>query len=190
MPTQLQIQNTILSAQYAMAVKVLANSNAEAGGNFAVNWWPAAQYYLNIQALQRQLNLGDYTSSQCLSIYDCLNKLLGYNTAVNTVDPNYQPPSGGIIVVNPATYLSPVVLTYADLSDDNSPGPGQRNTYYNSAWRGVNPFMALTSPQLTGLEYGSDYTLLPSGGFILSGTGNLPYIQDGQLLTIYSYAVA
>jgi hypothetical protein len=83
-----------------MAKLVLANVTAEMGGNTNQDWIPATRYYLNWKALQRQFNLGDYTSPQCVAIYDCLNVLLGYNVAQNVIDPNYQPNNTPIVVTN------------------------------------------------------------------------------------------
>lgn len=187
MPTQIEVQNTILQAQLKFANIVLANTTAERGGNFSVCWDSAVQFYLNINALQRQFDLGDYVSSGAVAIYACLNKLIGYDPSVIVVDPHYQPFDGDIVIINPASYLSPIVITWADMEDS---GVDERTTYVNTAWAGVNPFMALTSPGLTGLELGSDYTLIPTGGFILSPSGNLSSIVDGQLITVYSYATA
>lgn len=100
MPSSTAIQNTILSSQLAMAKLVLANVTAEMGGSTNQDWIPATRYYLNWKALQRQFNLGDYTSVQCVAIYDCLNFLLGYNVAQNVIDPNYQPNNTPIVVTN------------------------------------------------------------------------------------------
>lgn len=190
MPTQTQVQNTILSGQLQLANLVLANTNKEAGGCNNVDWFPAWRYYLNIKAVQRQFNLADYSSDYFLAVYSCLVNQIGFDPAVNFIDPNYQPPSGTIVVTNPNSYLSPVVLTFDSFDPASQLPDGGRTTYRNSNWVGINPFMALTSPGLTGLEFGSDYTLLSSGGFVLSSSGNLPEIYEGQLITIYSYAIA
>lgn len=190
MPDATAIQNTILQSQLKAANLILSNTTAEIGGNLTVDWTPATQWYLNIQALVKQYNLGDYTSTQTLVIYDCLNNLLGLDTTVIVVDPNYQPPGGQIVVINPSTYLSPVVLKFSDFDPASQQGDGGRTTYINSNWKGINPFMAFTSPALTGLEYGTDYTLLPNGGFTLLDTGNMPEIYSGGLITVYSYGAA
>jgi len=190
MPTQTQIQNTILQAQQQAAGIILANTVSEQGGATNVNWWPSTLWYFNITALTKQYNLGDYTSNQCIAVYDCLNVMLGLDTSVVSIDPNYQPPSGTIIITNPNSYLSPVVLSFNDFDPTSQLGDGGRTRYINPNWEGVNPFMALTSPGLTGLEYGIDYTLIPSGGFNLLSTGNLPEIYSGQSITVYSYAIA
>lgn len=190
MPTQTQVQNTILSGQLQLANLVLDNSTKEANGCNNIDWFQAWRYYLNIQAVQRQYNLADYDSSYFLAVYNCLLNQIGFDPTVNTIDPNYQPPSGTIIITNPNTYLAPVVLSFSDFDPASQLGDGGRTRYINSNWAGVNPFMALTSPGLTGLEYGSDYTLISSGGFNLSTGGNLPEIYDGQYITVYSYALA
>lgn len=191
MPTQLQIQNTILSAGLLMANLVEKNRLLLVGGTPKGNIdWKAAQwFYLNINALQRQYNAKDYTSAATLSVYDCLQSKIGFNPGLNNIDPNYQFSGGVILLPNPSTVIPPRVLQWSDFSTDNSPDGGiTRNTYYNSTWKGANPFMALTSPMLTGLKLGTDYSILPGGGFRLMLAGNLPGIFNGQLITVYSYA--
>lgn len=96
--TQDQIQATILSAQLKMADMVLANTTAEMGGSTNVNWYPAQRFFLNIKALQRQFNLGDYASVAVQAIYKCLSTLIGFDSTLNQIDPNYQPPANTIIV--------------------------------------------------------------------------------------------
>ena len=191
MPTQTDIQNTLLSASLQMANLCTANLAQLNVGNDTVDWSQIRRLSRNINALQYQFDTQQYDVTQTLQLYDCLNSLIGYDTAVNSLDPNYQPPAGEIVVVNPASYLQPVVLGWSDFSTVGSPDGGvTRVNYYNTQWKGVNPFMALTSPGLTGLEFGSDYTLIPSGGIFLSPTGNLPGIVNGQIITVYSYALA
>lgn len=104
MPTQQQIQNTILTAQLKLADIVLGNSQAEAGGNTQVNWWQAQRFSLNIKALQRQYNLGDYTSAGVQSVYKCVNVLIGFDSTLNEIDPNYQPPGNTIIIENTGNF--------------------------------------------------------------------------------------
>lgn len=98
MPSQAQIQATILTAQLKLANMVLANTQAEKGGNTSVNWWPAQRFSFNIKALLRQYNLGDYTSTQVQAIYRCVNTLIGFDSTLNQLDPNYQPPGNTIII--------------------------------------------------------------------------------------------
>jgi hypothetical protein len=190
MPTQEQIQDKLFSARQQMATLVLANANKEAGGCNNVNWFSSWRYFLTINAVQNQYNLGDFTSKYFIKKYNCLCDLVGLDTETNTIDPNFQMNNGIISVVVPVMTPPPIEVTWDVMSTDNSPDGGvTRNTYYNSAWKGFNPFMVLTSPQLTGLVFGTDYILVPSGGFILSDTGNLPGIVEGQFLTVFSYAL-
>lgn len=189
MPTQSQIQNTLLQSQLAAANIILDNTLAEIGGNSNINWLSAVRFYINIFSLEKQFLSGDYTSNGTISIYDCLNNLLGLDNSMITIDPNYQPPSGQIIKVN--INLPPITILWSDFSTIGSPDAGvTRINYFNPDWIGVNPFMALTSPGLTGLELNTDYVLIPTGGFTLLLSGNLPGIFDGEIITVYNYAFA
>jgi hypothetical protein len=98
MPSQAQLQATILTAQLKLANIVLTNVNAEKGGNTAVNWWPAQRFSLNIKALLRQYTLGDYTSASLQAVYRCVTTLIGFDATLNQIDPNYQS-SGNTIII-------------------------------------------------------------------------------------------
>lgn len=138
MPSNTQIQNTLLSARLLMANMVLTNVNAETGGDLNVDWHPATRYYLNIKALQRQFNLGDYISANTVAIYDCLNTLMGYNIAPNVIDPNYHIPGSIINIVTPVSVfnesgpiyfnltVSPYVLTISNWQTNYYPLYGDK----------------------------------------------------------------
>lgn len=190
MPTQTQIQNTLLSARGILANLALANLSQLRVGNNEVKWAEPRRFMRNILALQAQLNFGDYTSTQTLQLYDCLNTLIGIDPAVNTIDPNYQPPSGEIIITNPNTYLQPVDLVFTDFDPASQQIDGGRITYLNPLWKGINPQMQISSPGLTSLYVALDYVLVPSGGFTLLISGNLPELYDGQDIRVTGYRTA
>lgn len=98
MPTQTNIENTLLSARYQMAVLCTNNLNLIKVGNNNVLWAAARNYNRNIKALSFLYDIEDYTSSTAISLYNCLNKQIGIDTTVNTIDPNYQAPNTTIII--------------------------------------------------------------------------------------------
>jgi hypothetical protein len=160
-------------------------------GNEPVKEAQILYLYLNILGLSYQANRPDYTSTTTVTIYNRLLGLIGIDTTVNTLDPNFQNPSTVIQIILPASYISPRDIPWSQFSTDNSPDGGtSRNTYYSSDWAGLNPFLSLISPAETALELGIDYVLVPSGGFILLNSGNLPTIVDGQTIRSVAYAVA
>lgn len=193
MPSQIAIQNTILQSQLKAAYVIKALTDAEISGRLDTDWFSATRWYFNIQALQKQFNLGDYTSTQTVAIYDCLNVLIGLDTSVIVVDPNYQPPSGNIVVVNPASYLSAVVLGFNDFDPASQQIDGGRTTYINPAWTGIDPIMSLASPGETFLRFGIDYTLLPTGGFTfisIDDGGQPGEIYPDQYVVVGAYREA
>jgi len=185
MATQQQVLNTLLAATLKAANLTNNNLVKLTGGALSVKWKSINQLQRGINAVQRQYNLQDYSSPQFTTAYDCLLNFVGIDTG-GSINPNAQIPGVNITTTNPVAYLSPIDIPWAAFSTDNSPDSGvSRNTYYNTAWAGVNPFM---QDQTTTLLYlNVDYTLIPTGGFILSGSGNLPYIYDGQSLRAYAY---
>lgn len=183
MPSPTQIQNLILSASYVMATDITANLNQMTVGNDFVDWTEIRKFNRNIEALQVQLNTAQYTTTATLTLYDCLSALVGIDTSNNTLDPNAQ---NRYIIINPAGYIAPMDIPWADFSTDGEVDGG-RNTYYNSAWKGVNPF--LQDATATLLFLGIDYDVIPAGGFTLLSTGNLPFIYDGMSLRAYNYAL-
>lgn len=189
MPTQQQVQDTILSAELVAANLTEANRVQFTVGNEDVDWDKVRKLSRNIYALSMLYSVGNYTSAQTLVLYDCLNDMIGFDTNVNTIDPYYQIPGTTIIIQNPAGYLSPRDIAWSQFSTDNSPDFGvSRNTFYEPLWAGINPFMQDETTTL--LRIGEDYTLIPTGGFILSASGNLPFIFSGQSLRVYNYALA
>lgn len=191
MPNLQTYQQTILSASYVAATLVNNNLSLINQGNVPVNEDKINFIRMNVTALQYQMNRPDYTSSTTLTIYDRLNGLIGFDTTVNSLDPNAQIPSTVIVIVNPAGYLAPITIPWSSFSVDGSPDGGvTRITFYNSQWAGINPFLQLESPGMTGLTLGIDYILIPTGGFILSLTGNVPGIFEGQTIWAVNYALA
>ena len=117
MPTQSQVQQTILSAQYVMAVQSTGNANNMAAGFKSNGFGFLKKLYCYIQAVKRQYALNDFSSPNFLIVYNCLCKMVGMDTTVNTIDPNYQGPSFIIDVESPI--FAPTILnkTEADLVD-------------------------------------------------------------------------
>lgn len=187
MPTQQQYQNTILSAGLLLANNVKANGDDEAAGFSGIDWCDALALYLNIEAAQDCYNLGDYVSANAVSIYDCLNTLIGFDNAINVIDPNYQPPTGNIIVTPPAAGLQPMDIGYNDFDPVTQQPDFGRIRYYNSNWLNINPMIQIAAPGMTALFLGQDYILLSGGGIQLLPTGNLPEIYTGQILRITGY---
>lgn len=194
MPDQIAIQNVILSAGLNFANEVEANRLLLVGGLSlgSINWKPAQWYYLNITALQWQLNAGDYTSDNTLAVYDCLLNKIGFDTNVATIDPNYQPNNGTIVIVNPASYIAPIpYIPYTSFDPITQQGDGSRYILYEPTWVGLNPVLSLTGPGETALNVGIDYSLIPSGGISLLPTSQvLPFIFPGQSIRAVSYTQA
>lgn len=118
MPTQAQIQATILSASYKNALLMTANNTKLAMGNNNVLWAEARLFNRNIIALGYQYQLEDYTSDQTIAIYDVLNSLIGIDTSTITIDPNYQAPNTNIIVDVPPDNVITVIKSQNDLIED------------------------------------------------------------------------
>lgn len=187
MPTQLQIQNSILSGQL-LAANISDANRVQLQGANEVDWGFADSLLRNVAALQRQYNLNDYTSDGTLAVYECLNSLIGYDPEVNVIDPNYQPPSGVIIIVEtPGDFLPPVDLYYSYFDPASTQPDSGRITYLNPEWKGLNPMVQLAQPGLVALFLGKDYTLVPSGGITLLAGGNYPEIYDGDILRVTGY---
>lgn len=91
MPNQTDIQNAILNGSYALGVLTDNNYNLINKGQLSVRENFIQFFRLNLQALQDQYNLGDYTSSTTVTIYDRVNGFIGVPFNV-TVDPNFQTP--------------------------------------------------------------------------------------------------
>lgn len=198
MPSQQAIQDTILSAQYKLAILVQDNYDLINSGNPQQNY-PLINYLrLNITGLSYQLNRPDYTSSTTLTIYDRLNQIIGFDTTINSLDPNAQIPNTIIQIINPAGYTAPIDFSWADFEVTPSDDGGiTRRLYLNDNWFGLNPFMELISPAGTALVLGLDYSIVSEGGIlildssiVLPGIGSGAGIVEGQFLRAYSYALA
>lgn len=191
MPTQVQVQNTILSAQYKLATYVNTNLNLINSGNLPQNEDTIDYLNLNLLGLEFQANRPDYVSDTTVTIYNRLLGLIGIDTTNNNLDPNFQNPAQVIQIILPASYISPIDVPW-DMFDPATEQPdGGRSIYFNSDWKGLNPFLSLITPGEIALELGIDYTLVPSGGIaLLSGSVNLPFIYEGQVLRSVAYAVA
>lgn len=176
MPTQAQIQKTILSAKLKSANLTNANLTMLAGGTSSVKWGYIKRIRYFTKAVVRQYNLLDYSSANFLLVYDCLVNLIGLDTTTNTIDPNYNNPN---IIINVSfTMPPPVEITYGSMTLSGT-------RYDNPLWKGLNPFMVVDNT--TWLENGVDYSLLSTGGFILSPTGNVPAIYAGQAIRALNY---
>lgn len=100
MPTQQQIQNLVLASGLEMANLIESDRLQMAIGGISCNDAKISRYRKNIIALGYQLNPQDYTSSNTLILYDCLNDINGLNTSTATIDPNYQAPNTVINIIN------------------------------------------------------------------------------------------
>ena len=99
MPNQTDIERTILNGSYSLGVLSSNNYNLIVRGGLGVREDFIQFFRLNLQALEDQYELGDYTSSNTVTIYDRINGMIGlpYNA---TLDPNFQSPT---IVYNVTT---------------------------------------------------------------------------------------
>lgn len=191
MLSNIQIQDTILSAAYKNSLAVQKNYNYIQKGGLPRNEAQINYIWLNIDGLQYLLNLGDYTSPTTVTLYDRLNNYIGFDTNINSLDPYAQIPETVIEIINPASYIAPIPsipwLSFDPVTQDPD---GNRSVYYNTNWAGFNPVLSLISPAVTALTVGTDYTLIPSGGIILlndlSGAGS-PGIAYGQFLRADGY---
>lgn len=102
MPNQTDIQQTILNGSYALGVLTDNNYNLITRGDPPVREDFIQFFRLNLQALEDQYELGDYTSNNTVTIYDRVNGFVGlsYNVSVDT---NFQNPA---IVYNVTTVVN------------------------------------------------------------------------------------
>ena len=73
-----------------MANQCTANLVQLKVGNNELDWSKIRRLNRNINALQYQYNSGQYDTSFTLTLYNCLNSLVGFDTTVNNLDPNFQ----------------------------------------------------------------------------------------------------
>jgi hypothetical protein len=100
MPTQTQVQQIILSAEWKRANLIFNRYTALTAGFKTYYENEIRRYRYLIAAVTRQYQLGDYTSTNFQIVYDCLSTLVGIDTSVNTIDPNYKGPNTIINVVS------------------------------------------------------------------------------------------
>jgi hypothetical protein len=101
MPTETDIERTILNGSYALGTLTSNNYNLINRGALPVRENFIQFFRLNLQALEDQYELGDYTSSNTVTIYDRINSFIGI-PANATLDPNFQNPG---IVYNVTTVI-------------------------------------------------------------------------------------
>lgn len=190
MPSSIEIQNVLLSAAYKNAVAVNTDYVLTQAGSLPKNEASINYIRLNITALQYQFVFGNYYTNTTQVLYDRLNGFIGFDTTINSLDPNAQIPSVIIEIINPAGYTAPIPeIPWSDF-DAATEVDGGRYIYYNSNWAGLNPVLSLISPGETALTLGVDYTLISEGGISLLPGGNLPFVYDGQFLRAVSYVLA
>ena len=192
MPTSIQIQNTLLSAQYKNAVAMQNDYNLINSGGTPRDSALNNFIWLTIDGLQYQFNLGNYNTATTISLYDKLNRYIGFDTNINSLDPNAQIPGTIIEIINPAGYIAPIPsIPWSSFDAATQQPDGGRYIYYNTNWAGYNPILSLISPAETALTLGVDYTLISTGGIQLLNTSTvLPYIYDGQSLRSVGYVQA
>jgi hypothetical protein len=189
MPNQATIQTTILDAKYKLATLANSNLNLILSGGLAVNE-PFINYFnLNLQGLIYQNDVEDYTSDTTIILYDRLIGFIGMPAGV-MVDPNFQNPGITIIVDSPIGGTAPMDIPYTAFDSATQQGDGGRYIYYNDALAGLNPMIQVAAPGLTALFSGTDYEIIPSGGFQLLPNGNLPFIYPGQIIRATGYEAA
>jgi len=155
MPNQAQVLQTILSAQLIAANKTNANGSTLSGGGLKVSWSFIDRIHVFTQAVLRQYNLGDYVSPEFLTVYDCLVNMVGLDTTVNTIDPNFQNPEFIIGVTTPFAPIQ-IVRTQNNLID-----AGGGNWYLPFVDNNGNPFPSGAVPifiEIDGIQL-NGYTL-------------------------------
>lgn len=98
MATPTPISNMLLTAELKTSNLTDANIIALQGGAFKVGWNTIKNGTRAINAVSRQVNLGDYSSPQFLIAYSCLSDFVGIY-AGGVIDPNAQIPGTTIITV-------------------------------------------------------------------------------------------
>lgn len=133
MPTQANVQQTILNGSYSLMKLVDNNLNLVMSGAEAIREGFIQWFQLNLQALTDQYNVSDYTSTTTVTLYDRINKFVGIPYGA-TIDPNFQNPGTVIDVVSPIP--QPLTFTEANLVD-NDPPNGQWYLPWTSAYTPV-----------------------------------------------------
>ena len=98
---QATVENTLLAASLKIATLVNSNLTQLSGGNLSVSWKAIKRGNRGYNAVQRQYNLGDYSSANFLKAYSCLENFVG-TFGAGTINPNAQNP-GTIINVTTVT---------------------------------------------------------------------------------------
>lgn len=161
---------------YAKAALAIERGGCTDCGN---DWVNAVCVSNAIQALEWKDRIEDYYSDETQALYNSLLGLIGVKCMDGiTINPNAQPPSGIVIVVEAPTLPPVTIITYGDMTLSGT-------RYDNPLWAGFIPFMQLGVT--TFLQDGVDFVTLPTGGFILSPTGNVPAIYEGQIIQVYNY---
>lgn len=97
MPSQADIQNTILNASYKIAQLTLVNYNLIQSGGLAVREDFINYFSLNLAGMTYQYNNALYISPTSVTIYNRLNYMIGIPQDA-TVDPNFVNPTTTIII--------------------------------------------------------------------------------------------
>lgn len=189
MLTEQQYQTVVFTAWRANSALTETLRAKEAMGCYP-NWWLAMCQGLKIKSGLWSLSVADYSSEASVDIYNQLLDIGSTWFGGIALDNNAQTP-GPIEVVNVPSFPEPIDIAWADFSTVGSPDGGvTRVQYYNTDWAGFNPFLALIQPGMIALELGIDYSLIPTGGFVLLPGGNLPGIFSGQKIRAENYAIA
>lgn len=186
MPTQQQVQTTILSAQYKLATLTQRNLTLILNGGMAIRENFINYFRLNLHGLQYQNNRGDYTSSTTVTIYNRLLSLIGIDTNIYSLDPNFQNPSTTII--NPVAVVGYNINKYPFSTTDLSPMAlfdNYHELYY--PLYGNDPVLAMyvITPDYSGEEQTPPVitfaTPVDSGTDIVSIQYNFPIGTAGEL---------
>lgn len=97
MPTQQQVINTILASQLKVANLVNDNLTTLSNGGLSVQWGYINYTQRAINAVSRQYNLQDYSSTGIILAYDTLLNLTG-TYGIGILNPNAQIPGTTILI--------------------------------------------------------------------------------------------
>lgn len=179
MPSQAQVQQTILSAQLLTAHLVNANGVALTGGVLTARWDRIDVLTCYTAAVLNQYTLQDYSSANFLTCYDRLVSLIGVDTTVNSIDPNFQPADGMTIIVESGGSVNSAKINFANQTtvalvsyQANYSGTYGQNPFV-TIWTGVSP----TFTQDTGTVPTVNYV----GGLLDSITWTYPIGTSGYI---------
>lgn len=117
-------------------------------------------------------------------IYNCLlTAIANYSGSSLPVDPNANVPNITIdVTIIGNNQPNELTFYWSDFIDNGEEG---RVRYENPLWVNWNPMLSIGN--MPYLEVGVDYNVLPTGGFTLLLTGNVPAIYEDQIMRSVGY---